>query len=105
VIRVVFDTVFVRSLINPFSLCGSIIFEHFEQYRLFISRPVAEEILEVLRREELTSKFRTLRGFDLTKVVDMLSRAEAVEVQAIEATARDPKDDKFLATALAAGAE
>ncbi len=59
--RVVLDTVvFVRSLINPFSRCGRIVFDHYQRYQLHLSRPVLEEILEVLQRPELTARSTTL---------------------------------------------
>src|SRR5437660_9953414 len=99
-IKVVFDTVvFVRSLLNPYSFCGRVLFQSFTQYRLFVSRPVVEEILEVLHRDELTSKFRTLAGLDLASVIDILGQAEVVEIPTVAEVSRDPKDNKFLATA------
>lgn len=105
-LRVVFDTVvFVRSLINPHSDCGRIVFAHSQRYRLFLSQPVAVEILEVLRRPELTHKFRRLRGMDAARVIELLGEAEVVDVSVIPKVARDPTDDKFLATAVAAGAD
>jgi putative PIN family toxin of toxin-antitoxin system len=103
--RAVFDTVvFVRALINPHSACGRIVFEA-ARYQLFLSEPVLVEILEVLRRPELTRKFRALQDLDLRRVLDILGRAAVVRVPSIPAVSRDPKDDKFLATALAARAD
>src|SRR5665647_392764 len=105
-LRIVFDTVvFVRGLINPHSRWGHVVFTHYPQYRLFLSQPVIMEILDVLRRPELTGKFRSLKGMDMARVIDILGQAEIVEVPAIPAVSRDFKDDKFLATARAAGAE
>ncbi len=105
-LRAVFDTVvFVRGLINPHSRWGRAVFMRSHQYRLFLSRPVIMEILDVLHRPELTAKFRSLTGMDLARVIDILGQAEIVEAPAIPAVSRDAKDDKFLATALAAGAE
>jgi uncharacterized protein len=105
-LRVVFDTVvFVRGLITPHSRWGRAVFAHFPRYRLFLSQPVILEILDVLRRPELTQKFRGLRGMDIARVIEILGQAEIVEVLAIPAISRDAKDDKFLATASAAGAE
>lgn len=104
--RVVFDTVvFVRSLINPHGMWGRLVFAHSNQYRLFVSQPVLLEILEVLHRPELTGKFRSLAGLDRTRVLDLLGYAEAVDVPTIPSVSRDPKDDKFLATAEAAAAD
>jgi putative PIN family toxin of toxin-antitoxin system len=104
-IKVVFDTVvFVRSLLNPHNYCGRVLFQSAAQYRLFLSPPVLREILEVLHRDELTSKFRSLAGMDMAKVLDILAQAEVVEIPVVPAVSRDPKDNKFLATAVAAGA-
>jgi putative PIN family toxin of toxin-antitoxin system len=105
-IKVVFDTVvFVRSLLNPHNYCGRVLFQSAARYRLFLSPPVLREILEVLHREELTSKFRSLAGMDMARVLDILAQAEVVEIPSEPAVSRDVKDNKFLATAAAAGAE
>jgi putative PIN family toxin of toxin-antitoxin system len=104
-IRVVFDTVvFVRSLINPYSFWGKIIFRHSSKYRLFVSKPVLQEIFEVLKRSELTTLFNSLEGLDKDKIIEIISRAEVVEIEGIQKTSRDIKDDKFLATAKGAAA-
>jgi hypothetical protein len=103
--KVVFDTVvFVRSLINPHSLWGRAVFHHADSYRLFLSRPILAEILDVLTRPELTRKFRGLQSTDMARVIDILGQAEVVEVTTTTRASRDPKDDKFLATAQEAGA-
>ncbi len=105
-IKVVFDTVvFVRGLINPYNFCGRALFTSPELHRLFVSQPVIAEILEVLHREELTTKFQTLGRFDLASVIELLGQAEVVEIPQVAAVSRDPKDDKFLATAMAARAD
>lgn len=105
-LRIVFDTVvFVRGLINPHSRWGHVVFTHDPQYRLFLSQPVILEILDVLRRPELTRKFRSLRGMDVARIIEILGQAEIVEVPVIPVVSRDEKDDKFLATARAAGAD
>jgi len=98
--RVVFDTVvFVRALINSYSYCGRLVFSHYQDYELILSPAVVREILEVIRRPELTARLSTLAGLDLRRVLDIVSGAEIVELDAIPAVSRDPKDDKFLATA------
>lgn len=105
-LRVVFDTViFVRCLINPFGLWGRAVFELSSQYRLYVSAPVLLEVLEVLHRSELRRKFRTLAGRDIEEVLALLAGAEGVEIGESPAVSRDPKDDKFLATAAAADAD
>jgi len=103
--KVVFDTVvFVRGLINPHSICGRLVFEHADRYRLVLSQPIIVEILEVLRRPELTRKFKTLDGLDMSAVLAVLAEAEVVNVSDIPAIGRDPKDDKFLVTTAVPGA-
>ena len=104
--RAVFDTViFVRALINPHGIWGRLIFQHGHVYTLVISPPVVEEILDVLHRPELTRRFRALANLDVARVIAILDHAEAVELQDVPAVSRDPKDDKFLATAVAARAD
>lgn len=105
-LKVVFDTVvFVRSLINPHSICGHIVFAHSHRYRLFLSEPVVREILEVLHRPELTRKVAGLATFDLPALIELLGRAEIVHPEPGVRASRDPADDQFLATAKAAGAD
>ncbi|MDQ2785957.1 MAG: putative toxin-antitoxin system toxin component, PIN family [Chloroflexota bacterium] len=106
VLSVVFDTViFVRSLINRSGLWGRLVFTHGEQYRLVISEPITVEILEVLHRPELTRKYRGAANANLQTILDILANAEIVIVDEIPSVSRDPKDDKFLATAAQAGAD
>jgi uncharacterized protein len=103
---VVIDTVvFVRSLLNPYSAPGRLIFAHAQEYRLILSAPIVREILEVLKRPEITRKIRFVAGMDTRRVLDLLSQAELVELSDIPAVSRDPNDDKFIATAVLGGAE
>jgi uncharacterized protein len=103
--RVVFDTnVFVRSLINPHGVWGRLVFGHADSYELVVSEPIVREVIEVLRRPELTRKFRTLAGRDMRDILDKFAQATVVDLGAIAAVARDPKDDPFLATAAVARA-
>jgi putative PIN family toxin of toxin-antitoxin system len=107
-LSVVIDTMlFVRALLNSRSLPARIIAAHPERYRLFLSRPVVEEILEVLARPELIQRLQ-LRQVDYAAAIGGLlasfQQAETVELGEIAAVSRDPKDDKFLATAKAGGA-
>ncbi len=104
-VTVVFDTVvFVRSLINPHSVCGKLVFAHAASYRLVLSRPLIEEIMEVLTRPELTKKLPTLASIDMQTVLNIVGHVSVVEVSDIPPVSRDPNDDKCLATALAAQA-
>jgi putative PIN family toxin of toxin-antitoxin system len=99
-ISVVIDTVvFVRSLLNPYSVPGRLIFTHAEEYHLILSAPIIREIVEVLQRPEITRKIRFVAGMDTRRVLDLLSQAELVELSEIPPVSRDPNDDKFLTTA------
>lgn len=103
--KVVFDTVvFVRSLINPHGIWGELV-SLSDSYELFLSQPVLTEILKVLNRPEITSKFRALNSLNKDTVMDILGQAGIVDVSDIQPISRDPKDDKFLATALACDAD
>jgi len=105
-LKVVFDTVvFVRSLINPYSFWGKLVFVHDHRYQLFVSEPILTEILEVLRRPELKEKFHTLEKLNIASIMEILGQASVVEIQVVTGVSRDPKDDKFLATAVAAKAD
>jgi uncharacterized protein len=106
VIRSVFGTViFVRALINPHSLWGRLVFAHYSRYRLFLSQATVLEVLEVIRRPELTRKFRSLKGMNVARIIEILSQAELVELSDVPALSRDAGDDKFLATCVAANAD
>lgn len=102
--RVVLDTVvFVRALIKPTNACGRTIFLHGNTYRLILSKQIIVEILEVLKRPEISNKFSSF-VIDFRRILDFLSQAEIVELGEIPKMSRDVKDDKFLATAIAANA-
>ena len=99
-VKVVFDTVvFVRSLLNPFSRSGRLVFECADDYTLVLSPPLIREILEVLQRPEITRKFRAVEDLDMRRVLDLLAQATIVELDDVPAISRDPKDDTILATA------
>lgn len=105
-LKIVIDTViFVRSLINPHSQCGRIVFAHNKSYQLYISEPILTEILEVLKRPELTAKFHTLKSMDFSEIMAILGQTPSVEISPIPEVSRDPKDNKFLATAVASEAD
>ena len=108
-LRVVFDTVvFVRALLNPQSACGRLLSGPSDRYQLYLSTPLVIEILQVLARDELVGKLERRRGAYVHIVGDLLNtfqKALSVEIPIIPAVSRDPKDDKILATARAAGAD
>lgn len=104
----VLDTVvYVRCLLNPRSVWGRLLFGRAGRYRLIVSAPLLAEIRDVLDRPKLAARFRFVAGLDKRYLLELLDEAETVEVEpaAILPIARDPKDDKVLATARAAKAE
>lgn len=104
--RVVLDTVvFVRALLNPRSYSGRILSEFTDRYSLVVSRETITELVQVLRRPELTHKYKRLASISLEAIVERVARAEVVELSEISAVVRDAKDDIFVATALAAQAD
>ena len=106
VISAVFDTVvLVRALINRRGPGGRLVFEHAAQYRPIISPPIVAEMFEVIQRPRIVRKFRNVSQEDLETILSLTARAEVVEPEAIPAVSRDPKDDKFLATAVLADAD
>ncbi|MEK7534160.1 MAG: putative toxin-antitoxin system toxin component, PIN family [Patescibacteria group bacterium] len=105
-LKVVFDTVvFVRSLINPYSRYGQIVFKYHKYFRLFVSKQVIIEILEVLKRPELTKKFSSIEKMDMREAIKIISQAEIVEVGEFPKASRDPKDNKFIDAAIVSSAD
>jgi putative PIN family toxin of toxin-antitoxin system len=104
-VRVVFDTVvFIRCLLNPRSIWGRLVIHYGHTYHLVLSEPVVAELLEVIERPEVKGKFRFLEEFGPRELLALLQDAEVVTVGEIPSASRDPKDNKFLATATAARA-
>ena len=98
--RVVFDTVvFVRSLINPYSRWGQLLFARSDAFELIVSPPILTEYLDVLRRPEITRKFRQVTTRDPQVILDRLAQATVVHPNDVPAVSRDPFDDIFFATA------
>ena len=69
-----------------------------------VSDPLIAELLDVLRRPQVNHKFRLLPNLDITRLLELLAQAQVVELEAIPRISRNVKDDKVLATAVAAGA-
>lgn len=105
-VRVVLDTVvFVRALINPHGYSGRLFADYADQYVLLVSKPTAQEVLEVLQRPELKRKFRQIGRVNVRQVIDLVSQAQFVELGDIASVVRDPKDDIIVATAIAGQAD
>ena len=100
--RVVLDAVIVvRGLINPFGVCGQIVFDRANEYRHVVSPSIVAEYLEVIRRPALVRKYRSIDTRDPHAILARLAQAEIIELDAVPAVSRDPKDDPFLETAIA----
>lgn len=103
---VIFDTVvFVRALLNPHSFWGRLMFDHYHEYRLIVTPQIVCEYVEVMQRPELTSRFTTLKGIDVARVLEILQQAKVVIPEQEPQVSRDVKDNKFLAAAEAAKAD
>ena len=104
--RVVFDTVIlVRSLINPRSRWGRLIFDLPTAYKVIVSPDIVAEHLGVLWRPELVLKYRDVAGRDPQAILALIARASVVEPEEVPTICRDPDDDKFLAAAITGEAE
>ena len=105
-IKVVIDTqIFLRAAINRQSLPGKLIFDLRDRYILITSPQMIAEIIDVLSRPALRTKFKTLTDATLNGILIRIADAEVVEVTDVEAISRDPKDDIFLACAKASSAD
>src|SRR5258705_155732 len=72
---------------------------------LVVAEPVLVEIEGVLQRPLIRQKSRTLEEFGAEAIAQALAGAMVVVPSDIPPTSRDPKDDKYLATAQAADAD
>jgi uncharacterized protein len=105
VIKVVFDSViYLRAAMNSESLWGRLLFDQSSAYELFISIGIVREVVDVLTRPDLLRKYRGLAEYDIKRVLSILSDASVVIPAPIPPVCRDPKDDIFLATSVAADA-
>jgi putative PIN family toxin of toxin-antitoxin system len=105
-VRVVLDTVvFVRALINAHNFSGRLLSEFTPRYTLLLSKETAQELLEVIRQPELTTKYKRLGAIRIESVIELVAHAELVALPEIPAASRDPKDDIFVATAQAGSAD
>jgi len=103
--RVVLDTVvLVRSLLDPSSWWGRLVFDSRDVCEFIVSPPIIAEYLQVLNRPGLTRKYRGVEGRDLQRVLEIVSVATVVQAPETLRGCRDPTDDKFLAAAQASGA-
>lgn len=105
--RVVLDTnVLVSGMIRPTGVPGQVL-NCVRNRRLIpiFSEATLAEFVAVIRRPRLTRRYH-LTAEDVQTVTGLLlRRCEMVTPTAEPAICRDPKDDRFLAVALASGAD
>lgn len=105
--RAVIDTnILVRALIKPTGTVGPVL-QRLRQgdYTLLYGMPLLEELVDVLNRPRLRDKYR-LTEVDIRTVASLiLLRGEEVKPIEPVTACRDPKDDKFLAVAVAGQAD
>ncbi len=100
-VRVVIDAVgFVRSLINPRSAWGAIVFAYSPEYTLVVSDEIESETREVLERPSIKEKFDRLSEELKAMLLTTLASADRFELHEIPSVCRDPNDDMVLATAV-----
>jgi putative PIN family toxin of toxin-antitoxin system len=104
-VKAVIDTqLFLRAAINLNSLPAKIIVHQRQRYQLIVSQAIVDEVHDVLYRPKIRAKFPHLTDEIAESVLQILSDAEFVEPEEVGSISRDPKDDIFLACALAARA-
>lgn len=104
-VKAVIDTqLFLRAAINLNSLPAKIIVHQRQSYQLIVSQAIVDEVRDVLYRPKIRAKFPHLTDTIAESVLQILSDAEFVEPEEVSSVSRDPKDDIFLACALAAKA-
>src|SRR5438046_2635008 len=100
---VVIDTqIFLRAAISRQSLIGKIIFALNDQYQIIFSAEIRKEVEEVLNRPKIRTKFSQITDEVVQTVLSIFDSAELVTLpDPIPSISRDPKDDIFVACAVA----
>ena len=101
VYRATFDAnIFVRSLIHKDNLANHLISLWLDgRFVLVLSQAIVDEIRGVLFRPTLMRKLQYTRT-EAVRLINLLSRANIVEVPSSSELCRDPKDDKFVDCAI-----
>jgi uncharacterized protein len=105
--RAVIDTnILVRAVIKPQGTVGPILLRlRRGDYTLLYSQSLLEELIDVLSRPRLRRKYG-VNDDDIKTIISLiLLRGEAVTPTQSITACRDPKDNKFLETAVAGQAE
>lgn len=106
--KAVFDTqIYLRALINFGSGSAKLVLDLRQDYELFTSYGINNEVMDVLTRSSIRKKFPQISDSDVKRIKDILSGATIIEIlpEDIEPICRDPKDDIFLACAKVAQAD
>lgn len=74
-----------------------------DNFRPICSAQLVDELIDVLARPKFVGKITDIDAAELVRL--LRTAALFVEPEQIDATSRDPKDDVFLACALAGGAD
>ena len=100
--------VFLQGLISESGVAVNC-FELFENgiVELFVSEGVLAEIQDVITRPKLQTKYSRLTNERAEKLIEVLRTKATIikNVQPVFNYARDPKDEKYINLAVAAGAE
>lgn len=104
---VVFDTqLLLRSLVRFDTLTHKLVMGYADRYRLVYSSETRAEILNVVNRPKTRKKFQALTDESISLLNNRYQMGLLVTLDyPIPAVSRDPKDDIFLATALAGSAD
>jgi putative PIN family toxin of toxin-antitoxin system len=105
--RAVLDSViFVRALINPFSMWGRLVFDLTDTYLLVTSPDIVAEVQSVIIRPRLLVRYpRMADPARVALIAAVLDDAEMFAPDAVPPVCRDQKDDKFFACAVAGRAD
>ncbi len=105
--RVVIDTnILVRALIHPRGSVGPVLLRLRRGHFTFLyTQSLLEELVDVLGRPRIREKYGVTEDDVKTVVALLLLRGEAVSVSRSLTVCRDPKDNKFLETAVAGKAD
>ena len=101
VYRATFDTnIFVRSLIHKDNLANHLISLWLDgRFILVLSQAIVDEVRGVLLRPALMRELQYTRPAAM-RLINLLPRANIVEVTSSAELCRDPKDDKFIDCAI-----
>lgn len=98
--RVVLDpVVLLRGLLNPHSICGSLLSEYAYRFKVVVSADIAKLLILLCYHPILVDRYPHLSKVDPQHAGRLLLRAERANLQA------DQHTNIFLATAIAAKAD